>query len=88
MHAQYYEQHGKDSASTEFGSAFDTAMTDPINFEKLYLVCPKIDKRTKSGEEQFEQLIKNNPQKKILPESDYSKIRACISKVATSPGLV
>lgn len=58
------------------GTAIHSAVLEPDLFADEYLVMPKIDRRTKAGKEQHEELIANAGNKRILTPEDYN---ACFS---------
>ena len=63
------------TAALEFGSAFHTAILEPIEFEHMYAVAPKVDRRTKDGKQAWAEFELENMGKKIISSDDYQIIQ-------------
>jgi hypothetical protein len=68
-----------------FGSAFHTAILEPLLFEKSYFSMPKIDKRTKEGKEEYARQILNNVGKQPLSEDQFDRIEAMRKSINEHP---
>lgn len=58
----------------EFGTAFHTAILEPMKFKRNYRVMPSIDRRTKEGKALYQELIDSG--KVFLSTNDYETITA------------
>ena len=68
----------------EVGSAFHTMVLEPYLFHKEYLVCPKIDRRTKAGKAQFAQHVATarHEEKTLLMQDDFDMIKAMTHSIS------
>lgn len=66
------ESPEQSTPSLEFGTAFHTAILEPIKFKRIYRVMPSIDRRTKEGKAVCQELISSG--KKFLSVGDYETI--------------
>ena len=63
------------TAALEFGSPFHTAILEPIEFEHMYAVAPKVDRRTKEGKQAWVEFELENMGKKIISSDEYQIIQ-------------
>ena len=73
---KYYKEHPEDSDSEalQFGRAYHKLMLEPEDFDKEFIVFPKIDRRSKEGKEAYAGYLKKAEGKEILSSEDFEKL--------------
>jgi len=88
----YYEKNNrtKDESQRHFsiGSAAHEMILEPELFYSNYLICPKIDKRTKEGKEQFAKFTESAKGKTILYEDEMEMIVQMAANARMNPTLM
>ena len=67
------EAPAKPTDSMILGSAVHAAILEPDLFASKYIAMPKIDRRTKTGKEDYAAFIAANLGKEVLEQDDYDK---------------
>ena len=70
----YLNQAPRKSAALQIGSAIHTAVLEPEKFYDEVYIMPKIDKRPKSGKEEYARHLKLAEGKSIIEDEDYKMI--------------
>jgi exodeoxyribonuclease VIII len=71
----------KDSSAFQTGSVVHAAVLEPNTFDEFYAVCPKYDRRTTKGKQDYNAFLDQHPGKRILMAEDmdmFNKIRKSI----------
>ena len=82
-HYKYALEHQteKDTPALRFGRALHTAILQPEEFKSHYVVAPDIDRRTKSGKEEWERFLYENAGKEVLSQDDCDTISGMYESV-------
>jgi len=70
----------------EFGTAVHTAILEPDNFARNYVVAPKFDRRTKEGKEAAQAWECNNAGKTALPAEQMAAIEQMVASAKQHAG--
>jgi hypothetical protein len=72
-HYLHYVTQPRDEASPDMfmGSVVDCLLWTPDDFEKNYMILPKLDLRTKDGKEKYAEIMKTSANKKLVKPEDY-----------------
>ena len=63
-------------------------MLERDEFSSRYVVIPKIDKRTKAGKEQFNELVHNYPDKEFISQDEYNALENMVSSLRQNQRVV
>lgn len=75
LHFKYQLDHPKeDTASLAFGRAAHKMMLEPEDFFNEFAVAPNVDKRTKTGKEEWNTFCEENAGKEVISQLDYETI--------------
>jgi exodeoxyribonuclease VIII len=77
-HFKKYEEKNSSKEDQRYfaiGSAIHEVILEPHLFESNYIICPKIDKRTKEGKLQYESFLLSSEGKTILFEDEMEMIK-------------
>jgi len=75
-HAWHRKRFFLPTPAMQFGSLVDCLMLTPENLEKEYMVIPKINKRTKAGQEQWKEIQETMKEKDLEPITEEDLIIA------------
>lgn len=72
----YMEEHpdDNDSPALLFGRAYHKMMLEPYDFDKEFIVAPKVDKRTKEGKDTWNKFLAEAEGKDVIDEETYEKL--------------
>ena len=72
-HYLHYVTQPRDEASPDMfmGSVVDCLLWTPEDFEKNYMILPKLDLRTKKGKEEYAKIMQESANKKLVKPEDY-----------------
>lgn len=85
LHYLHYKNNPINTTDLEFGIAVHNAILLPQQFEDKYFVIPKIDKRTKSGKEQYSEFEEKYNGKHLLPPPKMDSIIGIRDAVSMHP---
>ena len=80
----YLEADPPTGKALEVGSAFHTLVLEPHLFDKEYMICPKVDRRTKAGKAMFGAKVAEakDQEKTLIMQEDYDLVKAMADSVA------
>jgi len=88
----YYQKHNKQKDDNQrhfsIGSAAHEMILEPELFSSNYLVCPKIDKRTKEGKEQYAKFVSDAEGKTILYDDEMEMVIQMAANARMNPTLM
>lgn len=67
------------------GSAFHKIVLEPKTFDKEFVVCPPIDKRTKAGKEAYEAFVASVNGRSVITQEQYDTICGMRDSVLNNP---
>lgn len=67
------------------GSAFHKIVLEPKTFDKEFVVCPPIDKRTKAGKEAYEAFVASVNGRSVITQEQYDTICSMRDSVLNNP---
>lgn len=70
-----------DMPAMKLGRAFHCAVLEPSEWNRLYSVAPKVDKRTKAGKEAYAEFLSSNKEKEIIEDKDYDLIEHLVFEI-------
>ena len=73
---------GQDTKCMKIGRAFHCAVLEPKKFNERYAVAYQINKRLRSGREEYAEFVKNNADKEIITFEEKELIDNLVSHVA------
>lgn len=85
---KYFVDHPeeeRDTPALKFGRAYHKFCLEPYDFENEYIVCPKIDKRTKDGKAAYEEFLKSAGNKEVIDEETYEQLVAMRTVLYATP---
>jgi len=82
MHYKYaLENPQEDTPALRFGRAFHMAVLQPEEFERNYVIAPDLDRRTKSGREEWQAFIDNLGDREQISRDDYDTIMGMLDAI-------
>lgn len=75
-HCRYYMDNPAiaESEAMKLGTALHCAILEPGRFDDHYIPLPRFDRRTKVGKEQYELLVNQYGDERLLPTDDHSAV--------------
>ncbi len=85
-HFQHYLQHPKtETKAMTKGTALHAALLEPENFQRQFVVVPKIDRRGKEGKARWKAFTEANIGKVIIQSHDVELIKTLRRSIAANP---
>ena len=86
-HFHYMEEHpdSNDSPALLFGRAVHKMCLEPYDFDKEFIVAPKVDKRTKEGKETWTKFLVDAEGKDVIDEEMYQQICDMRTSMLSTP---
>lgn len=84
-HAQYRMTHPDESDAKDRGATTHVAVLEPDRFVAQYVAAPRIDKRYKTGKEEWAAFQADNAGKAIVPAEEYELAGAMAAAVWRHP---
>lgn len=75
----------KQTPAMLLGSAMHTAFFEPEEFDKLYIVAPKINRRTNAGKEEFAEFVETNKHKTVITQDQRDAIDRMMENIEKLP---
>lgn len=83
-HMDHPEEEEK-SPALAFGSAAHKLILEPNDFDSEYAVAPNVDRRTKTGKEEWAAFCEENTGKTMIGPDDYSVMMQMLESVVNCP---
>lgn len=82
----YFLQHPPEQTpALMFGSAVHKLLLEPDGFNDEFAVAPNVDRRTKTGKEEWERFLSGNEGKTIISQDDAKTASEMVAKAMTVP---
>lgn len=83
---KWYQEHPEPpTPALLFGAAAHKLLLEPDTFDGEFVVAPDIDKRTKSGKEQWSDFLDHIGQQYVISQADYQKAEEMAQKARETP---
>jgi exodeoxyribonuclease VIII len=71
-HLKYFKEHpDQENDAFRIGTMIHTAVLEPQEFNKNYIVAPTLDKRTKDGKAAYDKFSSENQGKQLISKKEY-----------------
>lgn len=84
-HMRFDDESPKTTQALEFGTAFHTAVLEPMQFESQYVVAPDVDRRTTAGRAAYAEFLESAAGRKVVSYDDWIVITGMAREILLHP---
>lgn len=82
---QYVNQEQETTPAMALGTAIHCRVLEPKEYEKRYVLAPKVDRRTKAGKEEWAQFVETAGEREVLTHDQWNTVEAAAAAVWSDP---